>query len=73
MHTSDNSWEQLEFSTYLFAFKKKNKTQYWEDSLVPDHRSGMAVDSGPSCAESCCVTLGVRLHIPESQSSIKLR
>lgn len=34
---------------------------------MPDHRSGMAVDSGPSCAESCCVTLGVRIHIPESQ------
>lgn len=34
---------------------------------MPDHRSGLAVDSGPSCAESCCVTLGVILHIPESQ------
>lgn len=34
---------------------------------MPDQGSSIAVDSGPSWAESCCVTLGVRLHIPESQ------
>lgn len=45
MHTFDNGWEQLEFSTYLFAWKnnnnnnekgKKNPEEYWEDGLTTD-------------------------------------
>lgn len=63
-------WQQLgalQFRTYLFAFKKKTIKKYWKDSLVPDHRSGTAVDTGLSCAEPCSVTLGLRLHIPASQ------
>lgn len=47
MHTFDNGWEQLEFSTYLFAWKnnnnnnnnekgKKNPEEYWEGGLTTD-------------------------------------
>lgn len=66
-------WQQLgalQFRTFSLHLKKpKNQTikEYWKCSLVPDHRSGTAVDTGLTCAESCSVTLGLGLHIPASQ------
>lgn len=70
-------WQQLgalQFRTYLFALKNPETIkEYWKDSLVPDHRSGTAVDKGLTCAESCSVTLGQKFIFLHLSSSIKLQ